>query len=285
MSILQTFDTVLASGVTPLLFVGLAFSNDVVFSKSTSEAITNAIKSVAQAPDQSQWSKDITSLLTEYFPPRGNPLRFWTYVFAASLASMASVLAVYCSKMPELIPQLWTRGFLHQFLFDGLLKVVLVNAFAYRYCHHLIQSFVAGSTIKNLAWLAADAFCKALLFVGLTTVIYMAYAYFSGAFGGDVLSAVKSVPITIREAVQFHNLTGVYIYALPLSAFPIYLAVIVKLFVLNPGFARSVQRVIFFMPIAEKPIRAAAIVFFVFASLFSMAMAILVAWPAQTISR
>lgn len=285
MATMQTFATVLASAGTPLLFVGLAFSNDMLFSKATSDAITAAIRDVSADPAKSRWTADLQNFLAEYFPPRGQPGKFWTYVCAMSLVSMACVLAVYCSRMPDLIPQLTTPGFLGQFLFDGFVKVALVNAFAYRFQHHLIQSLVAGSTLANIALLLADAFCKALLFVALTLIIYVGYAHFRGAFGGDVMSAIKSVPITIQDAVRFHNLTGVYIYALPLSSFPIYLLIIMKLFVLHPGFARKTQRVIFFMPIAEKPIRAAALVFFVFASVFATAMALLVAYPAEALPR
>lgn len=281
---MQTLATVVASASTPLLFVGLAFTNDVVFSKATSEAITNAIRNVAQDPAQSAVSQDVTRFLNEYFP-RGQPFRFWTYVFAMSLISMATVLAVYCTKMPDLVPQLLTRSFLQQLLFDGLVKVVLVNAFAYYCCHYLIQGFVAGSPARSVALLVADAFCKALLFIVLTAFIYALFAAAGSAFGGSVDSALRSVPVTLREAVLFHNLTGVYLYALPLSAFPIYLAIIIRLFVLYPAFARGVQKVIFFMPIAEKPFRAAALVFFVFASLSAVAMALLVAWPSQVIAR
>jgi len=124
-----------------------------------------------------------------------------------------------------------------------------------------------------------------MLFIVLTGVIYATFAVVTSAFGGNVLTALKSVPITIREAVLFHNLTAVYIYALPLSSFPIYLLLILKLFVLYPAFARAVQRVIFFLPIAEKPVRAAAIVFFVFAALVAGVMTVLVAAPLQVVTR
>jgi len=132
---------VLASAATPLLFVGLAFANDTVLSKSASEQITNAIKHATTAPQTSEWILELEKVLAEYFPSKGNPLRFWTYVVAFSMAAMACVRAVYCSRMPDLVAQLPTPSFLRQFLFDGLIKVAVVTAFAYRFYHNLWRAW------------------------------------------------------------------------------------------------------------------------------------------------
>src|SRR5215217_4857572 len=98
--------SLVASATAPVLFVGIAFSNDALLSKSASEAITNAIRDVTERPGTSQWSVGLEQLLSEYFPPKGNPGKFWTYVFAMTLASLVCVLAVYCAKTPDLIRQL-----------------------------------------------------------------------------------------------------------------------------------------------------------------------------------
>ena len=89
-------------------------------------------------------------------------------------------------------------------------------------------------------------------------------------------TAIRAVPITIREALYFRNLTSVYIYSLLLSSFPIYVAVLVKLLAVSPKFAKVTQRALFFFPIAEKPLRAAAIVFALFAGVFCLALSAMV---------
>ena len=277
--------SLLASAAAPALFLGVAFGNDALLSKSASESITKAIRDVTTDPKSSQWTFALEELLAEYFPPRGNPLKFWTYVGAVTLISLACMLFVYCTRMPGLIAQLLTPGFLRQFVGNGIVITLIVNAIAYRQYRYLIGSFVSGSALRNLFWLFADACLKAVLFIAVTALIYAVFALTTRAFGGHVGDALHAVPITIREALLFHNLTSVYVYSLVLSSFPIYLVVVVKLFVLHPKLALFVQRVIFFLPIAEKPIRAAALVFFLFASIFALTLSLFIAPALQLMGR
>jgi hypothetical protein len=119
----------------------------------------------------------------------------------------------------------------------------------------------------------------------LTVLVCVAFALTTSAFRGDVGSALRAFPMTIREALFLRNQTGVYIYSMALSSFPIYLASIVQRFVLRPQFASLVQKVIFFLPIAEKPVRAAALVFFLFSSLLITALAVFVIPLAESAAR
>jgi hypothetical protein len=277
--------SLVASATAPALFVGIAFANDAVLSKSASETITAAIRG-ATSPGQSQQAlAAVERALDQNFPSKGQPGTFLINVIALTLASLLCVLLLYCTKMPGLIDQLLTPGFLKQFVGNGILVTLAVNAVAYRQYRHLLSQLSQGSGFRSWLWVAADTCLKALLFIGLTALVYVAFALTTSAFRGDVGSALRAVPITIREALFFRNLTGVYIYSLALSSFPIYLAVIVQMFVLRPHFAAAVQKVIFFLPIAEKPVRAAALVFFLFSSLLITALAVFVIPLAESAAR
>lgn len=277
--------TTLAQSVfAPALIVGLFYGSDKLLSTAASKSIAEAIMDVAAQPKDSKWSAALQEFLAEHFPPRGNPGKFWFSVLLSTLVSLLIVLAIYSAQVSGLVGQLLTPGFLRQFIGNGLLITLLVNAFAYWQYRNLLQSFVSNSIARNLLWILADLCAKAILFIFLTAIIYCAFALTSRAFNGSVESALRAVPITVHDALFFRNLTSVYIYSLTLSSFPIFLAVIVKLFVLHPAFARASQRILFFLPLAEKPVRAAAIIFAFFSSLFCLILSVLLS-PALQVLR
>lgn len=273
------------TSVTPLIEAMLApaavafifFKSDDVLSKDAAKAIGDAIKQTAAAPDDSKWAVALAQFLDDAFPPKGQPGKFWLNVLLFTALSLIFFLAVYTSRMTGLLDQLLHRGFLMQFLGNGLLVTLAVNAFAYSRYRSLIDAFSRDSMGRNLAWIAADLALKAVLFIVLTALVYVLFALLFGAFRGDVKAALHAVPITIREAIFFRNLTAVYLYAITLASFPLYIAVFLKLLAISPAFARFVQRTLFFFPIAEKPIRAAAMVFAVLSAAFCVVLSLLVA--------
>lgn len=270
------YTTSLAQGLfAPALVVMLFYKADGILSSGASKALTEAINDVTNKPTDSRWSRAIDEFLSENFPPKGNPGKFWLSVFVLTAVSLFFLLSIYASQMTSLVDQLLTKGFIQQFLGNGLVIVFIINALAYAQYRHLLGSFSADSLGKNLLWIFADFCAKAILFVVLTAIIYMAFALTTGAFTGSIESALRSVPITIRDALFFRNLTSVYIYSLLLSSFPIFVAIIVKLLILSPSFAKFAQRVLFFFPIAEKPLRASAIIFAAFSALFCLVMSII----------
>lgn len=62
-----------------------------------------------------------------------------------------------------------------------------------------------------------------------------------------------------------------------LSSVPIYLVVLIKLMTQHPGFAKSIQHMIFFLPVKEKPIRAAAVLFSALLASFGLVLTALLA--------
>ena len=275
--------TLAQSAFAPALIVGLFYGSDKLLSTAASKSIAEAIMDVAAQPKDSKWSAALQEFLAEHFPPKGNPGKFWFSVLLSTLVSLLIVLAIYAARMSSLISQLLTTGFLRQFIGNGILITLLVNAFAYWQYRNLLQSFVSSSIFRNVLWILADLFAKAILFIILTAIIYCTFALTSRAFGGSLESALKAVPITIHEALFFRNLTSVYLYSLLLSSFPIFLAIVIKLFILHPAFARVSQKILFFLPLAEKPVRAAAIIFAFFSGLFCLIVSALLSPALQAL--
>ena len=254
----------------------LFFGADSLVGSAASKALSEAIRDVAVRPHDSKWQLALSDFLAEYFPPRGNPGKLLLSVFVLTFISLSFFLAIYTARTAGLLGQLTSKGFLLQFLGNGLLVTFAVNCIAYMTYRQLLSAFAANSLTRNILWIAADFCAKAILFIALTAAVYVFFAVTANAFNGSISSALSAVPITIQEALFFRNLTSVYIYSLLLSSFPIFVALIVKLLVLSPAFAGVAQRAIFFLPIAEKPIRAAALIFAFFAALFCVILSALV---------
>lgn len=261
----------------PSLVMLLFFGADSLVGTEASKALSQAIREVAAQPQDSKWQTALGDLLTEYFPPKGNPGKLVLSVFVLTSISLSFFLAIYAARTPGLFSQLASRGFLAQFFINGFLITFLVNCVAYMTYRELLSAFAANSLVRNLLWIAGDFCAKAILFIALTAAVYVSFAVTTNAFRGSAVSALGAVPVTIHEALFFRNLTSVYIYSLLLSSFPIFIAFVVKLLVLSPAFARVAQRALFFLPIAEKPIRAAAMIFAFFAALFCVILSALVA--------
>jgi hypothetical protein len=276
--------TLAQSLFAPALVVTMFYKADAILSSEASKAISQAIQDVAARPEESKWSQALEDFLSEYFPPQGNPGKFWLSVFVLTSVSLIFFLAIYTARSTGLVDQLLNKGFLLQFIGNGLLITLLINSLAYSQYRHLLKSFASSSLSRNILWILADFCMKAILFIAITAVIYAVFTITRHAFSGDLKSAMRAVPITIREALFFRNLTAVYIYSLLLSSFPIFVAVIVKLLILSPSFAKIVQRMLFFFPIAEKPLRAAAIVFAVFAGGFCFVMSVILSPLVQAAS-
>jgi hypothetical protein len=262
--------------IAPGLVVMLFFGADAFVGSAASQALSEAIRDVAARPRDSKWHVALSDFLAEYFPPKGNPRKFMLSVFVLTSISLTFFLTIYTARTAGLFAQLMSKGFILQFLGNGFLVTFAINCIAYMTYRQLLSAFAANSLPRNLLWIAGDFCAKAILFIIFTAIVYVFFAVTTNAFRGSISSALGAVPITIRNALFFQNLTSVYIYSLLLSSLPIFVAFVVKLLVLSPAFASVAQRVLYFLPIAEKPIRAAALIFAFFAALFCVILSALV---------
>jgi hypothetical protein len=261
MSNLETASAAIQSLAAPGMLLAMFFGGDSLLGKDASKALSDAIDDVVKSPNESKSAKSLEMFLDDYFSPKNGKWNFLLSVFLLTVFSLLFFLAIYTARVTSLVDQLLTKGFLAQFIGNGLVITFVVNYFIFTQYKNLISIFVKDSILKNLLWILADICLKCILFIVLTGLIYAAFAVLSGAFRGSVVNAIGAVPITIWNALFFENLTSVYIYSMLLSSLPIYLVVIIKLMIYSGGFYKFVQRVLFILPVKEKPVRAAACLF------------------------
>lgn len=173
----------------------------------------------------------------------GLPLaRFARNTILLSLIGLGPVLAVYVA----LVPGFWSHlisteaalaGFSRQILTNGLPVVFVVNAFGLS-----LFARLRADRLRPEQVLAADMAARIGGFVALHVLIYPASALMFGSFGGDPLQALRVLGPTLTQAAAFGNLSGVYLYATLVSAFPLHLvlagAALRRSGHLNTSFAR-----------------------------------------------
>lgn len=261
MSTLQSTTTAIQSLAAPGMLLVMFFGADSLLGKDASKALSDAIDDVARKPTDSNAAKSLERFLDDSFSPRNGKGNYLLSIFLLTIFSLLFFLALYTARMTSLIDQLMSKGFLAQFIGNGLVITFAVNYFTFSQYKNLLSVFAKDSLLKNFIWIIADICLKFLLFAGLTTIIYAAFAIFAGAFHGSVVTATGAVPRTIWNALFFENLTSVYIYSMLLSSVPIYLVVIIKLMIHSSKFTSFVQQLLFLLPVKEKPIRAATCLF------------------------
>ncbi|MHA6162009.1 hypothetical protein [Pseudomonas sichuanensis] len=275
---MDVIDVILSSVPAALASsVGLAlalWNADKLISAAGATRLYGAISQTLNAPETSEVRTVLESFLDCYFSPGGG-FRFFLNVLILTLASMIFVLALYSAHTPGMSEALTTRGFIAQFFGNGFLVTFIVNCVVFSQYKTLTNLFVINSILRNMLTIFFDITIKAVLFTTLTLATYMGFTLISGAFGGNIESLPKIVATTIIQALQFKNLTSVYIYSLTLSSLPVFVVVLIKLMILSPGFAKAIQATFFWLPFEGKPIRAVAVVFSALAALFALAFYIL----------
>jgi hypothetical protein len=158
----------------------------------------------------------------------GSPGRLALVAWSLSCAGLAGALALYVALTPGFATSLLGGGpaagyLLRQIVFNGLPVVFAVNLAGL-----WLYARVARGAGRPWGALALDAVVRAVLFIGLHAAIYAGAARAFGSFGGDAGQAVRVVGPTLAAAASFGNLSGVYLYATAVSAFPLFAAAVVE---------------------------------------------------------
>jgi hypothetical protein len=273
---LQVASTAIQSLAAPGMLVAMFFGADSLLGKDASKALSDAIDDVSKNPNDSRAAKAFEKFLDDNFSPKNGVGGFLSSVFLLTVFSLLFFLALYTARMSNLFDQLLTKGFLTQFIGNGLVITFAINCYVFSQYKNLLSVFARASIGRSILWILSDICVKCILFIGLTTLIYVIFALTTNAFHGSATAAIKAAPVTIWNALFFENLTSVYLYSLLLSSVPVYLVVIIKLMIHNESFYKIVQRTLFLLPIKEKPIRAAACVFAGLLALFGLTVAAMV---------
>jgi hypothetical protein len=266
------------SGVVPAALLGLSLWNsDKVISEDGAKTLYREIEGAAKNPGGSRIAEVLEAFLRHHFSVDHGILRFLRNVLLLTLLSLFAFLAVYTYTTKGLVQQLLTTGFLRQFFGNGFVVTFLVNTIVLLTYPLVIAWFARDSLRRNLFLLLLDLIFKVALFFFLTAITYMFFASAYGAFGDDVMNALRAVPRTIGNAIQFRNLTSVYLYSLLLSSFPVFVVMLLKLMAREPKFARAVRGLLFWLPFKSKPLRAASAVFALFCGVLGVLTALLAA--------
>ena len=165
-----------------------------------------------------------------HFHTRLPAARFLLNTVLLSLAGLAPALGLYIS----LTPGFWGHlagapgafgPFLRQVLTNGLPVVAAVNGVAL-----LLFARVRAGRLRPLAALGMDVAARPGLFAALHAMVFVASALMFGAFGGDPGQALGVLGPTLARAGGFGNLAGVYFLATLVSALPLHMALLARLF-------------------------------------------------------
>ncbi|MEP1446353.1 MAG: hypothetical protein ABJK37_09615 [Paraglaciecola sp.] len=271
--ILTSFSVSLASILVVCAVLWKA--DDVLLSSSGATIIYKSITATVNNPETSEISKVIDNFINGYFLPKKGYTRFFKNVFTLTFASLLIALSLYTAKTVGLFDQLLTTGFLGQFFGNGFVVTYFVNLMVFLSYPVLIEQISMSNARTSIFILILDVLIKILIFLALTALTYIFFADFYGAFGGSKLNALKSIPPTMHLAVQFNNLTSVYLYSIILSSFPIFVVVIINLMRTNPNLSRIIRQILFWLPFEAKPLRAISIVFSLFMGLFLLILSLI----------
>jgi hypothetical protein len=214
-------------------------------------------------------------IMDRYFSPQLPGLRFVLNVLLFSLASLFLLLFTYITWTPGFWNQLLTDGLARMHFFREVLLYGLPTTFIVNYLGFMGYSYFAhsGTNMVNLKVrhiLIIDLLARVALFVAVTTIIFIAFAHFTDeAFLGSKVRALKSVGPTLAYAAVFQDLSGVYLYATAISAFPLFVGACIEAMQESPPFSRLIRGVFFFLPFADRPIRSVAVVVGTFFAIFS----------------
>lgn len=155
--------------------------------------------------------------------------RFLRNVAAVSLLALIPLLVIYVSLRPGFTAMLIENPtalsrFLRQVVTNGLPIVIAANYVGF---FRFARAFDRPNAIRSrFGFVLGDMALRLIVFFVLHAVIYVVSADWFGSFGGDRITALRTVAPTLARSALFENLSGVYLYATLLGALPIYVQVL-----------------------------------------------------------
>ncbi|WP_159874171.1 hypothetical protein [Novosphingobium sp. 9U] len=267
--------SLLAQGFTFIVIAPLFWwKADDLVSKDAREELVKAVSGGATA-DTRQALDGLRDMLDAYLPWRKAISTYLIRVLLISFLSTLSVGIIYFSKTGGFWIQ-FTSGeqarnnFLSQLLLDGFLKIFLVNAIGLLPHSYYVGRLTSSGAIACLGYLAFDIVTREILFIALSAVIWVGFAFAFGSFAGSAQMAFEALLPTFVNAGYFRNLTSVYVYAVAASSLPLLIGVLARVLGITPTSRRIVKVLLFVLPWKEKPVRSLALLAAVLMTLFAM---------------
>lgn len=197
-------------------------------------------------------------------PWRSDVATYLLHILLISALSLVAVGLIYCTKTGGFWIQFQAgpmvrNNFMAQLLFDGILKVSIVNAIGLLPHSLYIRRIQTARLAESFGYIVMDVLSRELLFLGISLMIWLCFVPF-GAFTGDANLAIRALLPTFVAAGYFRNLTGVYVYAVAVSSLPLFAAVLARLLSTFAIGRRFVTSLFFWLPWTEKPLRSLSLV-------------------------
>ncbi|MEM9311509.1 MAG: hypothetical protein AAGA34_08685 [Pseudomonadota bacterium] len=277
------FGYLTGTGGFVLIMMTMFWGADSFISKQGRERLVGVISNYEKGGFQ-RVLPDVLKVIRRYFPGRHALGTYLPNVLLLSALSLAAVNFVYWTNTGGFQNQFATgastRVFLSQLVFDGLLKVFIVNWIAMLAYESYITRIASFGLVGCMGLVMMDVVLRLGLFLLVSAVIWSGFVAIFGSFQGDFQSAYEALPQTVRGATSFGNLTGTYIYANAIGALPMLLVVTLRILSLSPRITGFVRGALFWLPWREKPLRFLLIVTCLLIGLFgfltAQAMAALV---------
>ncbi len=249
------------------IFLAAFWKGDDLLSESGRELLYNSLISTLDSPFRP------LNIMDKYFSIKLPAVKFVLNTFIFSSAAAAVLFIAYTAMHPgfsmQLLEDKTARAlFFRQFFLDGIVTIFVVNYMGFVTYACFVETKKDNYNFKLHYLIMIDIFARVLSFFIVTSIVYLIFAHWFGSFEGDEVLALKTVSLTLVDAVTFDNLTGIYLYATAISSLPLFLGACIDIMQENPRASRLIRGAFFFLPFKNRPIRAIAVVVGVFFVLF-----------------
>jgi hypothetical protein len=251
----------------------LFWKADGLLSDSGRKLIYSHITKIANEPTDPNLLETIKIFLGRYYARDIRPGTFFLYLFGFSSVSLIILLSIYIAQTDGLFVQLisdkFARATFFQYVFvNGFFVVLIVNFVGYFYDQYRFGSSTTLA-LRNVSKIfLAEIALKIILFVVVTAAVYVVLALLTDSFLSSPILALEAVPATILSAITFKGLTGVYLYSVAISSFPMFVIALIDFMGSHPRAAAAICGGLYFLDFENKPIRALSALLGTFLALF-----------------
>lgn len=221
--------------------------------------------------------------MERYFSLDMPAARFARNTLIVSLLGLIPLLLVFVAKTPGFGAMLLGGGpalsrFVRQVLTNGLPVVFVINWLSF-FLFALLLARRGRDRGLALVFLI-DLPARIVLFVLLHAVIYVLSADWFGSFGGSRLTALLVVAPTLSRSALFENISGVYLYATVVSAFPLYVTAVRRSAAEGVASRYRLGRFVRRLPGQTGPIAVALVLFALFVLVLTAVAAAIAQWQS-----
>lgn len=193
--------------------------------------------------------------LRSLYGGQGNPQdwpRLLLRMTIVSAGTLLPCLMIFLLRRPSALQGgMWAQVTLH-----GFPVVLLVNLSMARYYARHLDRFLASEPAGHLLALLGDAAARLLLAMLLTALSFLLWTALKGAFAGNPASALAAVADSFRFGIRFESLTGVYLYAIGLGAFPVFALGVLPTLATRRWCQALIAPAAYLLPVFRRPLMA-----------------------------